>query len=69
METCSYFNGFQEVFFKGEKLFCEPYPFGENERRELYRLPNGNFLSGIRYRDKGDVLTEVKITEKRPEGF
>jgi hypothetical protein len=69
VETCSYFNGFQEVFFKGEILFSEPFPHGGNKRRELYRLPNGNYLSGIRYREKGDVLTEVKVTEKRPEGF
>ncbi|MBN2429589.1 MAG: hypothetical protein JXK94_14740 [Deltaproteobacteria bacterium] len=69
METCSYFNGFQEVFFKGELLFSESYPEGGNERRELYRLPNGNYLAGIRFRNKADLLTEVKVSENRPTGF
>jgi hypothetical protein len=69
MENYDYFNGFQPVFFKGEILFEEPYPHGGNERRELYRLANGNYLSGTRYRDRGDLLIEIKITETRPEGF
>ena len=69
MKTCSYFNGFQEVFFKGEVLFSEPYPKGGNERRELYRLANGNYLAGTRFRDRGDVLINIKVTESRPEGF
>jgi hypothetical protein len=69
VDYCSYFNGYQEVFFKGEILFSEPYPKGGNERRELYRLPNGNYLSGIRFRDLGDVLTKVEISETCPEGF
>jgi hypothetical protein len=69
MEICSYFNGAQAVFFKGEIVFSEPYAHGGNERRELYRLPNGHYLLGTRYRDKGDLLTDIRVSEKRPKGF
>ena len=61
--------GFRRFSLKEKYSSVNPIRMGGNERRELYRLANGNYLAGSRFRDRGDVLINIKVTENRPEDF
>jgi hypothetical protein len=39
---------------------------GEVDYRVTYHLANGLWLTGMRHRDRGDLMTAVKITKHRP---
>jgi len=63
MKIISYWDGEKYIKFTGELVHTGAGWTGNVEYNEKYLLEDGRYLLGTRHKDRGDLMTDIRIED------